>query len=169
MMHEAGQLFPRALEPETGPHLPFSPAYQLYLVIVTAWRQRIYWMAMKTRIMFALVGCLAAAWVARPQAADDPLDSLKVCKDTQHLIFENQLVRVIDDQIPVGVTEPLHRHRHGVVVYVNTYTNEQISQSGKKTIGERKAGTASWSDETVHTVKNIGATPSHAIRIELKY
>jgi hypothetical protein len=113
--------------------------------------------------------CLAAAWVALPQATDDPLDSLKVCKDTQHLIFENQFVRVIDDQIPVGVTEPLHRHRHGVAVYVNNYTNEQISQDGKKTVSDRKAGTASWADETVHTVKNIGTTPSHAIRIELKY
>jgi len=123
--------------------------------------------ALRTIAVFAV--CLAAALVVRPQAADDPLDSLKVCKDTQHLILENQFVRVIDDQIPVGVTEPLHRHRHGVAVYVNTYTNEQISQDGKRTVGERKAGTASWADETVHTVKNIGTTPSHAIRIELKY
>src|ERR1700686_4503167 len=90
--------------------------------------------------------CLGAAFVAFPQATDDPLDSLKVCADTQHLIFENQFVRVIDDQIPVGVTEPMHRHRHGVAVYVNTYTNEQISQDGKRTVGERKAGTASWAD-----------------------
>ena len=126
---------------------------------------------MKTafKISIAIAICLAAAMVAWPQAADDPLDSLKTSKDTQHLIFENQFVRVIDDQIPIGVTEPLHRHRHGVVVYINTYTNEQISQDGKRTVGERKAGTASWSDETVHTVKNIGTTPSHAIRIELKY
>jgi len=121
------------------------------------------------RLIAGLAACLAAAWVALPQAADDPLDSLKVCKDTQHLIFENQFVRVIDDQIPVGVTEPLHRHRHGVAVYVNDYTNEQISQDGKRTVSDRKAGTASWADETVHTVKNIGTTPSHAIRIELKY
>lgn len=121
------------------------------------------------RILIVLAVCLAVAWVASPQGTDDPLDSLKVCKDTQHLILENQFVRVIDDQIPVGVTEPLHRHRHGVVVYINTYTNEQISQDGKRTVGERKAGTASWSDETVHTVKNTGSTPSHAIRIELKY
>ena len=121
------------------------------------------------RILIVLAVCLAVAWVASPQAADDPLDSLKVCKDTQHLILENQFVRVIDDQIPVGVTEPLHRHRHGVVVYINNYTNEQISQDGKRTVGERKAGTASWSDATVHTVKNTGSTPSHAIRVDLKY
>ena len=121
--------------------------------------------------IIAVVGvCLAAAFVAWPQtAADDPLDSLIVCKDTQHLILENQFVRVIDDQIPVGGAEPLHRHRHGVAVYVNSYVNEQITQDGKKTIGEHKAGTASWVEGTVHTVKNTGTTPSHSIRIELKY
>ena len=124
---------------------------------------------MKTQIVIAVLGCLAAAVVAWPQAADDPLDSLKVCKDTQHLILENQFVRVIDDQIPVGGAEPLHSHRHGVAVYVNSYTNEQITQDGKRTIGEHQAGTASWVEGTVHTVKNTGTTPSHSIRIELKY
>lgn len=112
---------------------------------------------------------LGAAFLAWPQSADDPLDSLKVCAETQHLIFENQLVRVIDDQIPVGVTEPMHRHRHSVSVYLNNYTNEQTTQDGKKTVGERKAGTASWSEATVHTVTNTGSTPSHQIRVELKF
>ena len=81
--------------------------------------------------------CLGAAFLAFPQVADDPLDSLKVCAATQHLILENQFVRVIDDQIPVGVTEPMHRHPHGVVVYLNTYTNEQTTQDGKKSVQER--------------------------------
>ena len=49
------------------------------------------------------------------------------------------------------------KNRHGVVVYLNTYTNEQTTQDGEKTVQERKGGTA------------IGATPSHAIRIELKF
>jgi hypothetical protein len=121
------------------------------------------------RLGAVLLICVAAsAFVAWPQA-DDPLDSLKACPDTQHLIFENQFVRVIDDQIPVGVTEPLHRHRHGVQVYINNYTNEQVGEDGKKNVQDRKAGTAGWSEATVHTVKNIGATPSHAIRIELKF
>jgi hypothetical protein len=132
-------------------------------------QKHIYWEAMKIRIFLLVAGCLAAAWVALPQAADDPLDPLKVCKNTQHLILENQFVRVIDDQIPVGGSEPLHRHRHGVAVYINSYTNEQITQAGKRTIGEHKAGTASWVEGTVHTVKNTGTTPSHSIRIELKY
>jgi hypothetical protein len=32
----------------------------------------------------------------------------------------------------------------------------------------RKAGTAGWSEATVHEIKNVGATSSHTIRIELK-
>jgi hypothetical protein len=121
------------------------------------------------RFGVAIAFCAGAAFLAFPQKADDPLDSLKVCAATQHLILENQFVRVIDDQIPVGVLEPLHRHAHGVVVYLNTYTNEQTTQDGKKARQDRVAGTAQWSEATVHTVKNIGTTPSHAIRIELKF
>ena len=136
---------------------------------VSGGEKHIYWKAMKTRMIVAVTACLAAAWIAWPQTADDPLDPVKVCKDTQHLILENQFVRVIDDQIPVGGSEPLHRHRHGVAVYLNNYTNEQITQDGKKTIGEHQAGTASWVEGTVHTVKNTGTTPSHSIRVELKY
>jgi hypothetical protein len=121
------------------------------------------------RISLPVALCLGVAYVALPQAANDPLDSLKVCAETQRLIVENQFVRVIDDQIPVGVTEPMHRHRHGVTVYLGNYTNEQTTQDGRKALQERKNGTAQWSEPVIHTVKNVGQTPSHAIRIELKY
>ena len=120
-------------------------------------------------ILIAGVLSLGAACVAWPQSADDPLDSLKVCAATQHLLFENQFVRVIDDSIPVGVAEARHRHRHGVVVYLTDYTVEQGTDDGQKTQSQRKANTASWSDATIHTVRNAGTTPSHAIRIELKF
>ena|SRR5579863_9925027 len=117
----------------------------------------------------SLAVCSIAAAVAWPQTGDDPLDSLKVCADTQHLILENSFVRVIDDQIPPGVTEPMHRHRHGVVVYLNSYTNEQTTEGGVKSAQQRKSGTAAWAEAVVHTVKNTDNTPSHAIRIELKF
>jgi len=113
--------------------------------------------------------CLGAALIARPQAAGDPLDSLKVCADTQHLMLENQFVRVIDDSIPAGASEPRHRHRHSVIVYLSDYTLEQTTDDGQKTVTPRKAGTAAWSEAIIHSLKNIGTTPSHAIRIELKF
>jgi beta-alanine degradation protein BauB len=113
--------------------------------------------------------CLVAAIAAWPQAGEDPLDSLKVCAATQRLMLENQFVRVIDDNIPVGAKEPLHRHRHGVVVYLTDYTVKQTSPDGAVTTSARKTSTASWSEAVVHTVENTGSTPSHAIRIELKF
>src|SRR5579871_2766767 len=132
----------------------------------------VYWAAMKliTKWMIAVLLVIAVgAWFkARPQE-DDPLDSLKVCKDTQKLVFENQFVRVIDDTIPPGVTEPRHRHRHGVAVYLSDYVTEQITDDGKKSLSPRKLGMAQWAEATIHQVRNTGTTPSHAIRIELKY
>jgi hypothetical protein len=113
--------------------------------------------------------CLGAAFVVRSQATDDPLDSLRVCAATQRLILENEFVRVIDDQIPVGVAEPRHRHRHGVSVYLSDYTTEQTTDDGKVTPQVRKSGTAGWNEATIHQVRNIGTTPSRSIRIELKY
>ena len=126
-------------------------------------------MNLASRICVAAGICLGAALIVWPQSADDPLDSLKVCADTQHLLFENQFVRVLDDQIPPGVTEPMHKHRHGVVVYLNANTSEQTTADGTKTSRERKPGTAVWAEAVVHSVKNTDKTPSHAIRIELKF
>jgi hypothetical protein len=126
---------------------------------------------MKKITQIALVGaaCLATAVVAWPQAADDPLDSLKICPDTQKLMFENKFVRVIDDEIPVGVTEPKHHHRHGVVVIVSPYLAEDTREGQKPVIGQRYEGAATWADDVIHTVKNVGKTKTHAVRIELKF
>jgi quercetin dioxygenase-like cupin family protein len=126
-------------------------------------------MSKKLKFCFAAAVCLAAACIAWPQAAPDPLDSLVVCASTQHLMFENEFVRVIDDSIPAGASEPRHRHRHSVVVYLSDYTLQQTTDDGQTTVTARKAGTAAWSEAIVHSLKNIGATPSHAIRIELKF
>ena len=120
-------------------------------------------------VCIAIAICLGVAVVAWPQGGADPLDSLKVCVKTQRLIFENQLVRVLDDAIPPGVAEPRHRHPHGVVVYLTDYTVEQTMDDGQATRSSRKAGTASWAEAVLHRVKNVGTTDSHAIRIELKF
>lgn len=126
-------------------------------------------MSKKLRLCLAIALCLAAACIAWPQSAPDPLDSLVVCADTQHLILENAFVRVIDDSIPPGVSEPRHHHRHSVVVYLSDYTLQQTTEDGQTTVQQRKAGTAAWSEAIVHSLKNVGKTQSHAIRIELKF
>jgi hypothetical protein len=50
--------------------------------------------------------------------SQDQLDSLIACRQTQKLIVENTFVRVIDDVIPPGVSDPKHRHPHGLVIAV---------------------------------------------------
>jgi len=107
--------------------------------------------------------------LARLRAQEDDLDSLKVCRDTQKLIFENAFVRVIDDVIPAGVSEPRHRHPHGlVIVLADAQTETRPSPDSPWRKGASKFGTVSWSEPTVHEVHNVGTAPTHFIRIDLK-
>lgn len=122
-----------------------------------------------TRLAVLSASCLILGFLAFSQSKDDPLDSLKVCADTQKLVFENHFVRVIDNRVPVGVTEPMHDHPHGVIVYLAHSKNEVTTQDGKKRVSENNADTAVWSEPIVHSVKNIGDAPTHTIRIDIKY
>jgi hypothetical protein len=127
--------------------------------------------AMRKTIRYACLfaACLMLGFVAFSQSGDDPLDALKVCPDQQKLIFENQFVRIIDDQVPVGGTEAMHHHPHGVVVYLADSTSASTTQDGKVTTSNRKANTAAWSEPATHSVRNVSNTASHAIRIDIKY
>jgi hypothetical protein len=126
---------------------------------------------MKKTVSLGLLaaGCLAVGILAFSQSGNDPLDALKICGDTQKLVFENRYVRVIDNQVPVGGTEPLHDHPHGVVIYLAHSKNEVTTQDGKTRISENAPGTAAWSEATVHSMKNMGDAPTHTIRIDVKY
>jgi hypothetical protein len=101
--------------------------------------------------------------------AQEQLDSLVVCRDTQKLIFENTFVRVIDDVIPPGVSEPKHRHPHGVVIALADADIETHTYpGGEPSRHHNTQGTATWNEALVHDVKNVGPTTSHVIRIDLK-
>src|SRR5690242_7534559 len=109
---------------------------------------------------------LAAGLLLRTSSAQDELDSLKVCSDTQKLILENHFVRVIDDQIPVGVAEPKHRHAHGLTIALTDYDIEQKAYpQGNTRASHRRFAEVNWSEPVIHEVRNVGKTPSHAIRI----
>jgi len=100
----------------------------------------------------------------------EELDPVKIAADTHKLVFENQFLRVIQAKVPAGGIEPKHKHPKGVTVYMTDYTIEQRSlPGGNWTRGDRRFGAVTWSDAVVHEVRNIGKTPSHALRIELKY
>jgi hypothetical protein len=99
----------------------------------------------------------------------DELDSLKACKDTQKLIFENQFARAIDDRIPAGVAEPKHRHAHGLTITLSDWDSESVAYPSSQTSRRHAVlGEVRWTEALVHEVRNFGKTESHTIRIELE-
>jgi len=118
----------------------------------------------------SIAAVVAVGLVTTCAPAGEDLDPLKVASDTHKLVLENAFVRVIEAKVPAGKVEPKHSHPHGLTVYLANYSIEQKTfPDGKVTKHERKLGTVSWSDAVVHEIKNVGTTPSHAIRIELKH
>jgi hypothetical protein len=124
----------------------------------------------RPKILAAIPLLAVTAMVVRGLTAQDTLDSLVVCHETQKLIFENAFVRVIDDVIPPGVSEPKHHHPHGVVVAIEDGDTETRSYpDGQPARHHSTKGSASWNESMVHDVKNVGATTTHFIRIDIKY
>jgi hypothetical protein len=97
------------------------------------------------------------------------LDPLRIMPNTHKLLFENRFVRVIESKVPAGAKEARHGHPHCVTVYLADVDVEiRTFPDGKTSRVHRTAGTAGWSEATLHEVRNVGSTSSHNIRIELK-
>jgi len=120
-------------------------------------------------VLASLLFLAIAALVVGRATAQDALDSLVVCHETQTLLFENAFVRVIDDVIPPGVSEPKHHHPHGVVVAIqDADTETRLYPDGEPARRHTTKGSASWNESIVHDVKNVGTTPTHFIRVDIK-
>lgn len=116
-------------------------------------------------MLFALT---LTAQSARSQT--DDLDVLKVIPENYKLVLDNAFVRVLEARIPPGTVEPPHRHMRGISVCMTEYTIESRAlPDGPWVRSERKPGVVYWSEASLHQVRNTGTTPSHTIRIELKY
>jgi hypothetical protein len=57
------------------------------------------------RLLLSVIVLIAVATAVHGGRAEDHLNSLIACRQTQKLIFENAFVRVIDDVIPPGISE----------------------------------------------------------------
>ncbi|MGI9075200.1 MAG: hypothetical protein ACR2JB_28655 [Bryobacteraceae bacterium] len=124
---------------------------------------------MQRLLLLPAIGLIAAGVVVHRGRAQEELDSLIVCRQTQKLMFENAFVRVIDDVIPPGVSEPKHRHPHGVVIALEDADTETRSYpDGRATRRHTTRGTVGWNEAIVHEVKNVGSRPTHFIRIDVK-
>jgi hypothetical protein len=104
-----------------------------------------------------------------PAAAPNPLDSLVVSKDTQRLILENYYVRVIEELVPPGVTQPRHNHRRSVLVVLADGDLEVLNDGAATPVRPHvQFGQASWQGPAIHTVKNPGSTVLRNIHVEVK-
>jgi predicted metal-dependent enzyme (double-stranded beta helix superfamily) len=101
--------------------------------------------------------------------APNPLDSAVVSKDTQRVLLENSYVRVIEELVPPGVTQPRHNHRRSVLV-VLADGDLEVLNDGATTPGRPhvQVGQANWQEASIHTAKNPGTTTLRNIRIEVK-
>jgi len=117
---------------------------------------------------FTSLAIVAIAVFVFRSPAQDQLDSLTVCHDTQKLIFENAFVRVIDDVIPPDVYEPKHHHPRGLVITLVDADVETKSGGGNPVRGHSTAGSVRWNEPLTHEVHNVGAAATHYIRIDVK-
>lgn len=123
----------------------------------------------RTRLVVVGAAALAVIAVVIPHAQDEGLDPVKVASNTHKIALENAFVRVLDVHIPPGSIEPRHRHPHGLSVYF-TDSDIEVTIDGKPPqVNQRQTGTFAWSDAVIHTVRNVGKTEAHVLRIELKH
>jgi len=121
-------------------------------------------------IGLGVVMVMLGVFAKQAASQQDDLDVLRVIPQNYKLILENSVVRVIEARIPPGTEEPPHRHLRGVSIIMGDYVIEHMPQgSGKWTRNERKLGDVYWSEASVHQTRNVGKTPSHTIRVELKF
>jgi len=109
----------------------------------------------------SLLVLLGAAWLCAAQPQTNTA--------TQKVVFENELVRVVELRVPPGVSEAKHSHDRGVTVALTAYDNEMTDfPAGNVTKRHTKFGEVRWAEPVTHVARNTGTTEQHVLRVELK-
>jgi hypothetical protein len=105
----------------------------------------------------------------------DSLDALVAAPSTHDLLFENEVVRVLDTRIASGETTAVHTHRWPGILYVVS-VDHFVRRGGDGAVmldtrdaGLPDLGTAFWSEALPpHTLENVGSFEIRVIGFELK-
>ena len=95
-------------------------------------------------------------------------DAEKATPNVVKLRFENERVRILEATSQPGDKEQMHSHPQNVVVVLNGGKLRITTGDGKTSDVELKTGETLWREPLTHKAENIGATPFHAIIVELK-
>ena len=95
-------------------------------------------------------------------------DSAVVAADTNHVIFENDQVRVLKVLVKPGQKVPMHSHPASVIYFFHDGTMKFTFPDGSTKVGQIKAGSAVWMDPITHAAQNIGTTDFEEVHVELK-
>jgi len=106
----------------------------------------------------------------------ESLDALVAAPESHRLLFENDVVRVLETRIEPGATTPVHTHRWpGVQYFVAFGQFVRRDAVGAVLVDSREGselpqpGSALWSGPLPpHTLENVGPTEIHVIGVELK-
>jgi len=106
----------------------------------------------------------------------ESLDALIAAPRQHKLLFENDVVRVLDTCIAPGETTPLHTHCWPASLYIlgpSDFVRRGEDSAiilDSRTIPPVAAGTALWSVPLgPHTLENVGDTELRVIAVELKH
>jgi hypothetical protein len=105
----------------------------------------------------------------------EELDALIAAPKHHALLFENEIVRVLDTRVGPGEIVPLHTHRWPSALYIMNWSDfvrrdaEGKVVADSRAVGELPEGSAVWSGPMApHTLENVGASELRAISVEVK-
>ncbi len=84
---------------------------------------------------------------------------LKVAPRFARVVFENDVVRVIEITMKSGQRMPMHSHNRGLSYSLNEGKIKSTNEGGKSTVVNVRKGEVSWSDSDgaeTHAVENLG-------------
>jgi hypothetical protein len=106
----------------------------------------------------------------------EELDALKAAPQHHKLLFENEIVRVLDTCIPPGEITAVHTHKWPASLYVISWSDFiRYDKDGNVMLDSRtlakapSPSTALWTEPlTPHALKNVGTKDLHVISCEIK-
>jgi hypothetical protein len=84
---------------------------------------------------------------------------LVVAPKNARLVFENDVVRVIEITLRKGDRVPMHSHDKGLSYSQNSGKIKSMGKDGKSSVFKVRKGEVSWSDKygaETHAVENLG-------------